>query len=76
MRKKPTRQGQKLKTLIQYVQRYPSGWKKRLELAELRYEMGHWEEAILDFRWVLIRQPNLSEGLSIRLKLGKMLEIL
>ena len=30
---KPTRQEQKLKTLSEYVQQYPSGWKKRLELA-------------------------------------------
>ncbi|MDV3347810.1 tetratricopeptide repeat protein [Leptolyngbyaceae cyanobacterium CCMR0082] len=74
--KKPIRQAQKLKTLTQYVQRHPSGWKKRLALAELRYEMGHWEEAILDFRWVLARQPNLPQGLSVRLKLAKMLEIL
>lgn len=76
LHKKPIRQAQKLKTLTQYVQRYPSGWKKRLALADLRYEMGHWEAAILDFRWVLARQPNLPEGLSVRLKLGKMLEIL
>ena len=74
--KKPTRQTQRLRTLTQYVQRHPSGWKKRLALAELRYEMGQWEAAILDFHWVLARQPNLPQGLSVRLKLGKMLEIL
>ncbi|NEP57043.1 MAG: tetratricopeptide repeat protein [Symploca sp. SIO2G7] len=76
LHQKPTRQAQKLKTLTQYVKRHPSGWKKRLALAELRYEMGHWEEAIVDFRWVLSRQPDLPQGLSVRLKLSKMLEIL
>jgi len=76
LHKKPSRQAQKLKTLTQYVQRHPSGWKKRLALADLRYEMGQWEAAILDFRWVLARQPNLPQRLSVRLKLGKMLEIL
>ncbi|WP_460205371.1 hypothetical protein [Scytonema sp. NUACC21] len=41
---KPTRQDQKLKTLSQYVQQYPSGWKKRLELANVLYAMGRWEQ--------------------------------
>ncbi len=37
---KTTRIDQKLKTLSEYVQQYPSGWKKRLELAHLLYAIG------------------------------------
>ncbi len=36
---KPTRQQMKLNTVSQYVQKHPTGWKKRLELAELLYTM-------------------------------------
>ena len=44
--KKPVREEQKLKTLTKYVRQYPSGWKKRLELADLLYGMGKWQDAI------------------------------
>ena len=43
---KPTRIDQKLKTLSQYVQQYPSGWKKRLELAKKLSAMGRIEQAV------------------------------
>ena len=67
-----TRQKQKLKTLSQYVQKYPSGWKKRLELADLLYEIGDWEQAIKEYHQVLERQP---QAIHIRLKLGKLLQL-
>jgi tetratricopeptide (TPR) repeat protein len=70
---KPTRIDQKLKTLSQYVQQYPQGWKKRLELAELLYGMGRWKQAIEEYRQVIERQPQLIE---IRLQLGKMLQMM
>lgn len=70
---KLSRQKQKLKTLIQYVQEYPSGWKKRLELANLLYGIGDWQQAIEEYRQVLERQPQLIE---VRLKLGKLLQII
>ena len=69
---KPTRMHQKLKTLSQYVQRYPSGWKKRLELANLLYAMGCIHQAIEEYRFVVDRQPQLLE---VRMKLGKLLQI-
>jgi len=31
LEEKPTRQEQKLNTLSKYVQKYPQGWKKKLE---------------------------------------------
>lgn len=70
---KPTRQEQKLKTLNQYVQQYPSGWKKRLELANLLYAIGHWEQAVEEYRQVIERQPLLIE---VWLKLGKILQLI
>ncbi|MEG4503401.1 tetratricopeptide repeat protein [Microcoleus sp. F6_B4] len=71
---KPTRQEQKLKTLSEYVQQYPSGWKKRLELANLLYEMGHIEQAVEEYRQVIERQQPPSIG--VRLQLGKLLQLM
>jgi Tetratricopeptide repeat. len=73
LEQKPTRQEQKLNTLNKYVQKYPQGWKKRLELADLLYEMGDWQKAVAEYRQVIERQPQL---LSVRLQLGKILQIM
>ncbi len=72
LQSKSTRQKQKLQSLTKYIQRYPSGWKKRLELADLLYEKGDWEQAIAEYYRVIKRQPQLVD---VRLKLGKMLEL-
>ncbi|NEN89191.1 MAG: tetratricopeptide repeat protein [Okeania sp. SIO3H1] len=73
LEKKPTRQQQKLKTLTKYVQEYPSGWKKRLELADLLYESGNWELAVEEYYQVIERQPQL---IQVGLKLGKLLQLM
>ena len=65
---KLTRPHQKLKTLSKYVQRYPTGWKKRWELANLLYVMGRWSQAVENYYQVLERQP---KSIDIRLQLGK-----
>ncbi len=70
---KPTRQEQKLITLSKYIQKYPQGWKKRLELADLLYEMGNWQQAIAEYHQVISRQPQL---LNVHLQLGKILQIM
>ena len=70
---KPTREEQKLKTLTKYIDKYPSGWKKRLELADLLYGMGKWLEAVTQYRQVIERQPQL---IPVRLKLGKILYLM
>jgi tetratricopeptide (TPR) repeat protein len=70
---KPTRQEQKLKTLSEYVQQFPSGWKKRLELANLLSEMGHIEQAVEEYRQVIDRQQPPSIG--VRLQLAKLLQL-
>ncbi|MBD2502137.1 tetratricopeptide repeat protein [Anabaena azotica] len=70
---KPARQQQKLITLSKYVQKYPQGWKKRLELADLLYEMGNWQQAVTEYRQVMARQPQL---IDVRLQLGKILQLM
>jgi tetratricopeptide (TPR) repeat protein len=73
LEEQPTRQQQKLNTLSKYVQQHPQGWKKRLELANLLYTMGHWERAANEYDQVLTRQPQLMEA---RLRMGKILQLL
>lgn len=70
---KPARQQQKLITLSKYVQKYPQGWKKRLELADLLYEIGNWQQAVAEYRQVISRQPQL---IDVRLQLAKILQIM
>lgn len=70
---KPTRINQKLTTLSNYVQQYPSGWKKRLELAEVLYQTGRWLEAVEEYRQVIQREPCLIE---VRLQIGNILHLL
>lgn len=70
---KPTRQNLKLETLSKYVQQHPQGWKKRLELAELLYAIGRWEQSVEEYRQVLKRQPRLVD---VRLQLGKILHLM
>ena len=73
LEEKPTRQEQKLSTLSKYVQNYAQGWKKRLELADLLYEMGNWQQAVAEYRQVIERQPQF---LGVQLQLGKLLQIM
>ena len=69
---KPIQQQQKLKTLTKYVQTYPSGWKKRFELAKLLYGMGQWEQAMDELSQVIERQPQAIEA---RLLLGHLWQL-
>lgn len=70
---KPARQDQKLNTLTKYVQKYPQGWKKRLELADLLYSLGSWHQATEQYQQVIERQPQL---LAVRLKLGAIWQLI
>jgi len=53
------REEQKLCTLRAYVAAYPTGWKKRLALADQLCKMGYQEEAIVMYEQVLEKQPQL-----------------
>jgi len=70
---KPARQEQKLITLRKYVQKYPQGWKKRLELANLLYEMGNWQQAVAEYHQIIEQQPHL---IDVQLQLGKILQLM
>ncbi|MEM7038158.1 MAG: sigma-70 family RNA polymerase sigma factor, partial [Bacteroidota bacterium] len=58
---RPARLDQRRKTLLNYVHKHPSGWAKRLELAELLLLTGRWPEAIDHFRFILEKQPQLAQ---------------
>ncbi len=73
LEKKSARQEQKLITLNKYVQKYPQGWKKRLELANLLYEMGKLPEAVIEYQQVIERQTQL---INVHLQLGKILQLM
>lgn len=70
---KPTRQHQKLRTLVKYVKNHTSGWKKRLELADLLYSMGDWEKAINEYHHVLNQRP---KSIRVWLQLGKIFHLI
>jgi tetratricopeptide (TPR) repeat protein len=67
---RPSRQRCRVKTLQKYVNDYPGGWKKRMELAELLYAMGNWDQAIAEFLLALEKHPR---SLDAWLHLGEML---
>lgn len=69
---KPIRLKQRIETLEKYIKQYPSGWKKRLELADLFFSIGHWDHAIVAYHHVLDRKP---KSLEIWLKLGKIMQL-
>jgi tetratricopeptide (TPR) repeat protein len=52
----------RLAALRRYALKHPGGWKKRREIAEVLYLAGRWEEALLEYRFVLDKQPFLFEA--------------
>ena len=70
---KSARQQQKVITLNKYIEKYPQGWEKRLELADLLFEIGNWQQAVIEYNQVIEQQPQL---LDVHLKLGKILQLM
>ncbi len=70
LKSKPIRSEVKIKTLQEYINRYPGGWKKRMELAEILYAMGEWNRAVTELRRVVDKHP---QNLDASLLLGRML---
>lgn len=56
--------------LKRYVKKHPSGWKKRLALAQTLEMEGHWEEAVNHYRTTLVKRPS---DTGILLKLARLL---
>lgn len=69
LRHYPTRLQQKLNKLQKYVERYPSGWKKRLELADVLVGMGHIEQAVEQYQEVLVKRRSL---LDVYMQVGQL----
>ena len=69
----PARLEQKLNKLQKYVERYPSGWKKRLELADVLVGMGHIEQAVEQYQEVLVKRRSL---IDVYLQLGQLLRLM
>lgn len=67
------REEQKLRTLRAYVATYPSGWKKRLALANQLCKMGEQAEAVVMYEQVLAKQPQL---LSVWVQIGRIYQAL
>ena len=68
--RKPFRLEVKVKTLRQYIAQYPGGWRKRLELAEILYALGQWDQAVQEFGRVVEKHP---QHLPAWMLLGQML---
>lgn len=58
----PERVSKKIASLRAYVARHPSGWKMRLQLADLLYATGAWSDAADCYRAVMERRPYLQEA--------------
>jgi len=56
-RHKPTRVKQRIRSLQRDVQRHPTGWKRKLELADLYYAIGRWQEATQAYSQILNKRP-------------------
>lgn len=63
----------RIETLRRYVATHPGGWKKRLELANLLYARGAWDEAFEEYHSVLEKQPRLFE---VWVRVGKTLRLM
>lgn len=59
--------------LVRYIESHPSGWKNRLQLARLLIATGSLDDAMQQYRFVVKKQPFLTE---VWVELGKVLEAL
>jgi RNA polymerase sigma factor (sigma-70 family) len=70
---KPLKLHPKIDSVTRYTSDHPTGWKKRLELAQLLYEAGQWQQAVEEYRRVLEKQPRL---IHVYLDLGNVLDLM
>lgn len=68
LRKKATRVEQKIRSLQAHIQRHPTDWKKKLQLADLYYGIGRWQEASEGYREILEKRPR---EFALYLRLGQ-----
>lgn len=70
LNRKPGREKTRAKTLQEYITRYPGGWRKHLELGEIFYAVGNWDQAVKELQIVVEKHP---QSLDAWLLLGQML---
>lgn len=70
---KPRKLSPRIASVTRYTSNHPSGWKKRLELAQLLYEAGQWQSAVEEYRLVLEKQPRL---IDVHLDLGNVQDLM
>lgn len=70
----PAHASTKIAALRAYVARHPSGWKVRLQLADLLYATGAWSDAAECYRAVLERRPCLQEALAKLAAIARVLQ--
>lgn len=69
----PPQQHSRRQTLEKYVRNYPRGWKRRWDLACILLEMGLWDSALRELRYVVERKPRF---INAHLYLGQILHLL
>lgn len=69
----PPQQHSRRETLEKYVRNYPRGWKRRWDLACILFEMGLWEGALREYRYIGERKPHLIDA---HLYIGQILHLL
>lgn len=67
---KPGWNGKGFASLLRYISLHPGGWKRRLELAQMLYAIGIWDQAEKEFRRILKKRPH---SFFTRMLLGNML---
>jgi len=67
---KPGWQEKGFASFLKYISRHPGGWKKNLELAQILYAVGIWDQAEKEFRHVMTIHPR---SFSARMLIGNML---
>lgn len=69
---KPGWNGKGFASLLHYISLHPGGWKRRLELAQMLYAIGIWDQAEKEFRRILKKRPR---SFFTRMLLGNMLMV-
>lgn len=67
---KPGWHGKGFASFLDYISRHPGGWKRHLELAQMLYAIGIWDQAEKEFRHILKKR---SRSFPTLMLLGNML---
>jgi hypothetical protein len=54
---KPCWHGKGFASFLKYISKHPGGWKRQMELAQMLYAVGIWDQAEKGFRHILKKRP-------------------